>query len=117
MGLLFVYGTLKKGFRNQTYLHDAILLGEHITQKKYSMYDFNTYPAVARWGNDAIFGEVYQITSIHLAAIDALECYPDFYQRVSIATPFGDAWMYIVEQALCLEKPKLSGDWQTINDD
>jgi gamma-glutamylcyclotransferase (GGCT)/AIG2-like uncharacterized protein YtfP len=114
---LFVYGTLKIGFRNQTYLHDAIFLGEFTTQERYSMYDFETYPAVTGQGNDAIFGEVYQITSNHLAATDALECYPDYYQRISILTPFGDAWMYIVEQSLCLDKPKLSGNWQTINDD
>jgi gamma-glutamylcyclotransferase (GGCT)/AIG2-like uncharacterized protein YtfP len=117
MKLLFVYGTLKKGFRNQTYLHGAIFLGEFTTDECYSMYDFDTYPAVAAQGDDAIFGELYQIDSNHLAATDALECFPDFYQRVSISTPFGDAWMYIVEQSLCLDKPRLSGRWQVTNDD
>lgn len=113
---LFVYGTLKKGFRNQPYLQGAVFLGNFTTPESYSMYDFETYPAVTSNGNDAIFGEVYQITPNHLAATDALEFYPDFYQRVSILTPFGDAWMYIVDQSLCLNKPKLSGDWQTISD-
>ena len=116
MKLLFVYGTLKKGFRNQTYLHGAIFMGEHRTHECYSMYDFNTYPAVSERGGDAISGEVYRINPNHLAAIDALECCPEFYQRISISTPFGEAWMYIVEQSLCHDKPRLSGYWQTIND-
>ena len=116
MNLLFVYGTLKKGFRNQSYLHDAVFLGEFTTQERYSMYDFNTYPAVTEFGKDSIFGEVYQISSNHLNATDELECYPEFYQRVSISTPFGNAWMYIVETSLCLDKPKLSGCWHATND-
>lgn len=116
MKLLFVYGTLKKGFRNQSYLQGALFLGEFITDERYSMYDFDTYPAVAEFGKDGIFGEVYKINSDHLASTDALECYPDFYQRVSISTPFGDAWMYIVEQSQCLGKPKISGCWHATND-
>jgi len=71
---------------------------------------------VTEQGGNAISGEVYQINSSHLAATDELECYPDLYQRVLISTTYGEAWMYIVEQSLCLDKPKLSGYWPRAND-
>lgn len=117
MKLLFVYGTLKKGFRNQSYLQDAVFMGKFTTDGRYTMYDFDGYPAVTEQGIDAICGEVYRINSDHLAAIDTLECYPDFYQRTIISTPFGDAWMYSVEESLCQSKPRLAGDWLSINGD
>jgi gamma-glutamylaminecyclotransferase len=116
MKLLFVYGTLKRGFRNQRYLSDAVFLGQFSTDRCYSMFDFTRYPAVTQSGRDAIAGEVYQISPHHLAATDTLEGYPEFFQRVLISTPFGDAWMYIVEPVLCDDKPRLSGQWYASND-
>lgn len=108
---LFVYGTLKRGFRNAYYLNDADYLGEFTTRSHYSMYDFGGYPAVSQAGNSAIAGEVYRVNLDHIAATDRLEWYPDFYQRVIIETAYGEAWMYVVQSMLCEGKPRLSGNW------
>ena len=108
---LFVYGTLKKEFRNAAYLENAQLLGKFITDPVYSMYDFGNYPAVSEMGKTAIAGEVYEIDQEILASIDRLEWYPDFYQRKMIETSVGSAWMYVVDDSLCAEKLKINGSW------
>ena len=108
---LFVYGTLKRGFRNAFYLKDADYLGDFTTCTDYSMYDFGGYPAVSQESGSAIAGEVYELSPENLAATDRLEWYPDLYQRVLIETVYGEAWMYVVQSTLCVGKTRLSGDW------
>jgi len=108
---VFVYGTLKKGFRNAFYLQDARFLGEFSTDPVYSMYNFGTYPAVSELGKTAIEGEVYEISRAQLEQIDRLEWCPEFYQRVMIQTRFGEAWMYVVSEQLCIDKIPISGSW------
>lgn len=108
---LFVYGTLKQGFRNAYYLEAAGFLGEFKTEPVYSMYDFGNYPAVSEMGKTSIEGEVYEINEALLATIDQLEWYPDFYQRLMIGTGFGEAWMYVVSESLCIDKLKIDGNW------
>jgi gamma-glutamylcyclotransferase (GGCT)/AIG2-like uncharacterized protein YtfP len=108
---LFVYGTLKTGFHNAFYLQDAQYLGEFTTDPVYSMYDFGNYPVVSEFGNTSIQGEVYEISEQQLASTDRLEWYPEFYQRVLIETGFGEAWMYVVPERLCIDKIKIVGYW------
>jgi gamma-glutamylcyclotransferase (GGCT)/AIG2-like uncharacterized protein YtfP len=108
---VFVYGTLKKGFHNAIYLQDTRFLGKFTTDPVYSMYEFGTYPAVTEPGKTAIKGEIYEISVLQLAAIDRLEWYPHYYQRVMIATSFGAAWMYVVSEQLCVGKLITSGSW------
>lgn len=111
MTRLFTYGTLKRGFHNAFYLKDARFLGEFTTDSVYSMYNFGNYPAVSEIGNYAIQGEVYEIGEAQLASTDRLEWCPDFYQRVLIETNFGEAWMYVVSEHLCVDKVKITGNW------
>ena len=108
---VFVYGTLKQGFHNAFYLQNARFLGEFVTDPVYSMYNFGTYPAVSELGKTAIKGEVYEISQAQLESIDRLEWCPEFYQRVMIQTSFGEAWMYVVSEQLCVDKINIAGNW------
>jgi gamma-glutamylcyclotransferase (GGCT)/AIG2-like uncharacterized protein YtfP len=108
---LFVYGSLKQGFHNASYLESACFLGEHSTGPEFSMYDFGTYPAVCASGTTRIIGELYEINEQHLASTDRLEWYPDFYRRVLIETGHGEAWMYVVSEQICEDKIVLPGIW------
>ncbi len=108
---LFVYGTLKRGFQNAFHLNGANYLGEYTTSAEYSMYDFGGYPAVSLDGDCPIAGEVYGINPDLLAVTDRLEWYPDYYQRVTIETTYGEAWMYVVESNLCTGKIRIQGTW------
>ena len=109
---VFVYGTLKRGQRNYHYLQGAEFVGRFVTDAIYSMYSFDTYPAVCLQGRHAIHGEVFKINDEQFGLLDELEHYPDYYQRVEIPTRFGDAWMYVVARELCRERPLVVGDWK-----
>ncbi len=111
MNRVFVYGTLKKGRRNEGFLHQAEFVGNFTTQSIYSMYEFEDYPAVCLHGSHAIEGEVYHVTDRQFRVLDDLEWYPHFYQRIEINTDFGDAWMYIVKMELCHGKKLIPGTW------
>ena len=111
MNHVFVYGTLKRGQRNSHYLDEALFIGEFITGTAYSMYQFDDYPAVCLDGRHAIQGEVFQLDDELFRALDELERYPDFYQRIEIDTHYGYAWMYIVTRQLCRGRQMLEGSW------
>ena len=112
---VFVYGTLKRGHRNCHYLNEAKFIGRFVTEALYSMYCFDSYPAVCLQGYHAIQGEVFRVNDEQFRLLDELEQYPDYYQRVEIPTEFGVAWMYVVQSELCRGRLLLSGDWQAAN--
>jgi gamma-glutamylaminecyclotransferase len=108
---VFVYGTLKRGQRNDHYLHAAEFVGHFTTTSIYSMFVFDDYPAVSLHGRHAIRGEIYHVSDDQFRLLDELEWYPDFYQRIEIPTDFGDAWMYVVGHELCRGKQQIAGVW------
>jgi gamma-glutamylcyclotransferase (GGCT)/AIG2-like uncharacterized protein YtfP len=108
---VFVYGTLKRGQRNDHYLHAAEFVGHFTTTSSYSMFVFDDYPAVCLHGRHPIRGEIYHVSDEQFRLLDELEWYPDFYQRIEIPTDFGDAWMYIVRRHLCRGKQQIEGVW------
>ena len=112
MNRVFVYGTLKRGQRNEHFLHGAEFVGLHTTERIYSMYEFEDYPAVCLHGRHAIGGEIYRVSDRQFKMLDDLEWYPHFYQRIEIPTAHGDAWMYIVRAALCHDKKQIAGVWR-----
>ena len=111
MNRVFVYGTLKRGQRNAHFMRGAHFVGRHLTAKIFSMYEFGDYPAVCRNGRHAVSGEVYRVNDRHFRLLDMLEACPDFYQRIEIPTPWGDAWMYIVDASLCRGRKQIRGRW------
>lgn len=108
---IFVYGTLKRGQRNFRFIRGSKYYGRHVTANCFSMYQFEGFPAVCRDGDDAISGEVYGVGKRRFHLLDELEWYPRLYQRIEIPTPWGKAWMYVVEPDLCRGRPKLGGKW------
>ncbi len=108
---VFVYGTLKRGQRNNYFLRQAEFVGQHTTAKIYSMFDFEDYPAVCLHGKHAIQGEVYHISQREFKMLDDLEWYPHFYQRLEIPTVYGDAWMYYLRAELCRDRKRIYGVW------
>jgi gamma-glutamylcyclotransferase (GGCT)/AIG2-like uncharacterized protein YtfP len=101
-GLVFVYGTLRRGQRNHYMLRSSPFLGMHVTEPCYTMLDLGSYPAVVRGGHCAISGELYRVTPPTLATLDELEDYPDRYDRAVITTEQGDTSCVGIG---CAEKP------------
>ena len=105
MHLIFVYGSLQRGFYNHHFLKDATFVCETRTQAR--AYDLvampsldvpgEVYPAVIKDGAYHISGEVYEVDEVTLAALDDLEEQDIHFRREQIACDSGHkAWMYVL---------------------
>ncbi len=108
---VFVYGTLRQGQANETFLSGASLLGPHRTAPCFRMLDLGPYPGVVSGGTTAIHGEVYAIDGQVLALLDRLEDYPTSYDRQRIPTPWGPAFIYLYRRPVPKARLVPSGDW------
>jgi gamma-glutamylaminecyclotransferase len=100
---VFVYGTLKRGFRLNPVMEagGARFLGEAITAGKFAMWGRH-FPYVASCrGGSQVVGELYDVSDELLARLDQIEGAPHHYQRrkirVSVRGHAADAWVYAVD--------------------
>lgn len=91
MKKVFVYGTLKKGNRNNTLLSKEKLLSSFvITAKPFLMLE-GAFPLILEQSHVyskpflPIKGELYTLSEETLKSLDYLEGFPDFYQRQELA--------------------------------
>lgn len=117
-----VYGTLRKNQSNNSCLEGATLLGEFESDPIYTMYSvYDNYPALKENGYTSIKFEVYDIKSRTdiLKRIDQLEGFinknnkNNHYNRKIIETPYGKAFVYIINDNEKYSKLKkiITGDW------
>ena len=106
--LVFVYGSLRKGYGNHRLLQDSEFKGYHNTEPAYTMYSLGPFPMVGETGHHSIVGEVYEVDEDTALALDNLEGYPHFYDRIIIDTEHGPAWMYVGGHTGQIVE---SGDW------
>jgi len=114
--LVFVYGTLKKGFHNHCVINpDAKYLGRAFTYRPhFKMLDTGSFPVVRRDTDNGsvIYGELYAVKPINMIRLDGLEGNGEMYQRELVQCklldqelhsevvrgkihPLRMAWMYI----------------------
>lgn len=100
---IFVYGTLKRGCRNNHYLKDATFLDTAETVNRYSMKKHvGNYPAALKSDNKyTIPGELWLCSEETAKSIDRLEDYPYLFYREAVPVKCkskeqytGYAWMY-----------------------
>jgi len=98
MAKVFVYGTLKSGgeLRGLDRFGDgATIVGKAKTvYPDYEMADLGAFPGVFLNGEYHIEGEVWEVDDDTMEDLDAIEGYPDFYDRQLTHTTEGKAWMY-----------------------
>jgi gamma-glutamylcyclotransferase (GGCT)/AIG2-like uncharacterized protein YtfP len=98
MAKVFVYGTLKSGgeLRGLDRFGDgATIVGKAKTvYPDYEMADLGAFPGVFLNGEYHIEGEVWEVDDETMEDLDAIEGYPDFYNRQLTHTTEGKAWMY-----------------------
>ncbi|WP_348720507.1 gamma-glutamylcyclotransferase family protein [uncultured Alcanivorax sp.] len=109
--LVFVYGTLKRGGRNQGFLRRARFVASWQTAPAYQLFDLGTYPGAWRPGTTALQGELYEVDALILAALDRLEEVPRVYRRESIQTDFGPAILYLLQRMPRSARRCASGRW------
>ena len=118
--LLFVYGSLKKGFDNHKILDKSTKrLGKASTIGKFGMFEdsFGNYPYLITKPISKIDGELYEINREELLRkIDEFEGAPDYYQRkkIKVKTHHGIniAYTYIREGADIPKNQKALKSWQ-----
>ena len=111
--LVAVYGTLKRGLSNfESHLSDATFLGEWKSLPNFTMLDLGAYPGVIK-GNTSVLIEVFQVNERQLTKLDILEDYPHLYTRELIETPYGKAFIYLLN----IEHPDIKiREFQVISD-
>lgn len=99
MHLVFVYGSLKRGFTNHRVIgYDARFIATTCTvSRKFKMVSLGPFPAVYPNGKWAIEGELYEVDDITLESLDLLESNGYLYEREEVLLETGDiAWMYVL---------------------
>jgi len=101
MQQIFVYGTLKRGFCNESYLKNTTFIDRAITVDKYPMilkYQAFPYLINVKGKGHHIKGEVYDIEDEVLLSLDLLEGYPEHYDRdyIDVKLANGDIKKVIV---------------------
>lgn len=85
--LIFVYGTLKRGFCRAPFLSDQQFLEEACTAPRYALYDCGEYPALVKDNTTGIRiqGELWRVDARGLEVLDEVEGVAEqLYARESI---------------------------------
>jgi gamma-glutamylaminecyclotransferase len=82
--LVFVYGSLKRGFGNHRLLANSEFVGTGLTEPRYRLINLGPYPAMIESTDDplSITGELYRIDEQTLADLDRLEGEGVLYRRI-----------------------------------
>lgn len=86
--LVFVYGTLLRGYSNHRLLENPVGTATFIcagyTQKMYTMYAQGIPYVSDESETSHIKGELFEVDAETLADLDRLEGHPDFYERKEV---------------------------------
>ncbi len=105
--LLFVYGTLMSGFSAHAFLMDSEFVSHGVLYGAKLLHIEDGFPAAVE-GEGEVFGEVYRVDSLTLAAIDVFEeVWEDFpeksfffrkrkFVRLIPMNDFVEAWVYVL---------------------
>lgn len=102
--LVFVYGTLRKGYSNHHLMRGARYLGPARTRENYALY-LGEFPYLIKdHALCAIAGELYGVSPAAMKLLDQLEENPDWYCRelAPVLDAQGaehQAWIYFFPQA------------------
>jgi gamma-glutamylcyclotransferase (GGCT)/AIG2-like uncharacterized protein YtfP len=96
MRLVFVYGSLKRGFHNHYMMDWAVMFNTGVTVHPYHLLNLGSFPGMTdKWQGRTdlppvhIKGEVYQVDPALMAALDRFEGHPNFYRRRHIPVRCG----------------------------
>jgi len=85
--LLFVYGSMKKYFKNHYRLEKEKFIGQAVTVDDYAMYPSDMYMFPYVYENEKknkINGELYKLINVNIEEIDIFEGSPVVYYRKNI---------------------------------
>lgn len=80
-GLLFVYGSLMSGERNDAMMNGATFVAPALSAEGYTLVRRGDYPGLLGGGTTAIAGELYRVPAPKMAELDSFEGHPHVYRR------------------------------------
>ena len=114
--LLFVYGSLRRGFPNHYMLEDSVYIGDFITTDKYIMIGTisKAFPYIIKdcvvdgTMPTQIVGELYDVYGSNtINMIDKLEGHPHIYNRQLISVTNNidvfESYIYVLENTIIVE--------------
>jgi gamma-glutamylcyclotransferase (GGCT)/AIG2-like uncharacterized protein YtfP len=109
--LLFVYGTLRRGFANHHQLGGAAFVAE-AEIAGVDLHDLGPFP-MGIPGEGRIHGELYRVDADQLAHLDRFEGVPRLYRRERRPLDAGrQAWIYLGQPRQVRHSPRLAdGRW------
>jgi gamma-glutamylcyclotransferase (GGCT)/AIG2-like uncharacterized protein YtfP len=118
--LIAVYGSLRKDLTNyNAYLRDSKYVGTYDTKPIYTLKSLGYFPGLLKNGTTSIVMEVFRVDDETMSSIDRLEGYQlnggsNHYEKETIKTPFGDAFIYFYAKPDNIKEAPtvLSGDWK-----
>ena len=115
---VFVYGTLKRGGSNHSFMEGQVFLGETRTVPGYRLYEVADYPGMVHEKADqrGVLGEVWAVDVHTLAQLDELEGIDEkLYRRETVAllAPFAEQTVqtYIYLRNIRGRRPLVDGNW------
>lgn len=117
--VIFVYGSLKRGYALHHLLSTATWLGTARTQPLYRLFDLGSYPGLIEWPDGTeVAGELYEVTAEQLKTLDEAEGVDEgLYARRPIrlqptragtAIEHAEAWFWLHPVAGCRD---CAGQW------
>lgn len=88
--IVFVYGTLKRGYKNYYQMEGATFLSTAVTVDKYYMTS-TSHPYLSKSKQHSIIqGECFRVDKETLARLDQFEGVPNYYVRETIKVVMND---------------------------
>jgi len=118
MHKVFVFGTLKEGFPNYKTNKGTRFRGDFVTKDHYSLYlvgeRYSPWLVLDSNSNNPVKGQVFEVSSNTLSAMDALERVnePDGYRKITITVTCLDTGDEF--KAIAYGKPREMLDTSTI---
>lgn len=106
---LFVYGSLKRGFRHADVLAEALRVGT-VSASPYALVRYGEYPAMTATSAGTVYGELVLVSRALLVAVDEFEECPTLYQRELVRLSDGRrAFAYLISGAQAECCPRIVG--------
>ena len=114
--LVFVYGSLRKGFGLNPVLNSSEFVSDVQTKPKYTMYSVGAFPCITESGDTSIVGEIYKVDLATLRRLDMIEGVPQLYKKGIVEVDgYEDviAYFFTEDKAKGLQKID-NGDWANV---
>jgi gamma-glutamylcyclotransferase (GGCT)/AIG2-like uncharacterized protein YtfP len=115
---VFVYGSLKWGFRNHHFLATSRFIGTATTRRDFDLLDLGYFPAMGKGGGFAVQGELFMVDQKTLRSLDWLENNGTFYEReqhpvIMEGAGLVSAWIYLLIDGAGLAAVAAEGQYKT----